>query len=320
MYQQITLSLVIPTYNRGSLIGETLDAALRQTRPFHEIIVIDDGSTDDTEQQLLPYLPHVRYIRNTNQGVQVARNTGVSLATGNYITLCDSDDLLMPEFVAIHTEWLAAHPTCDLIYTNFCNFDEHGQAADKFSFAPAGYFDGGQSEGMFMDDIPDLYERSVRFQPMFPTGSTCRRAFYQSLGGYNPAFKGVGAEDWEFCLRAIGSGNTALCRAPLAKIRRHAGNDSANALYMTLGEIHILEHALEKHPISQRYRTTILASIADRKQSAFDGAFASGKLDQAAALLETMTAKPRGIKAALKRAILAAPSPIKLWLWRQLTR
>ncbi|WP_035349378.1 glycosyltransferase family 2 protein [Edaphobacter aggregans] len=92
-HSSVTISVVIPAYNAGSLIGETLDSVLAQSCPAHEIIVVDDGSTDDTAEVVRRYGNAVRYLRQENQGQAIARNTGIHAATGEWIAPLDSDDI-----------------------------------------------------------------------------------------------------------------------------------------------------------------------------------------------------------------------------------
>lgn len=90
------VSVVIPTYNRGYCIAEAVESALNQTHPKLEIIVVDDGSSDDTEAVLSAYLDRIRYIKQCNAGVSAARNLGLTLAEGSWIAFLDSDDLWNP--------------------------------------------------------------------------------------------------------------------------------------------------------------------------------------------------------------------------------
>jgi glycosyltransferase involved in cell wall biosynthesis len=97
----VTFSIVIPTYNRGALLTRALDSALAQTDPDLEIVVVDDGSTDDTESVVRAYGdPRVRYLRQANAGVCAARNVGARAATGDRFVFLDSDDELLPEALA----------------------------------------------------------------------------------------------------------------------------------------------------------------------------------------------------------------------------
>jgi glycosyltransferase involved in cell wall biosynthesis len=315
MADQVSLSLVIPTYNRGDLIGETLHSAFNQTMPFAEIIVVDDGSTDDTEKVLLDYLDRIKVIRIPNSGVQAARNKGVAAAQSKYVTLCDSDDIFEPDFVTSVVTWLSAHPSCDILYSNFVTFDEHSTHPDKFSVASAEFFEGGKKDNEFVSDIPDLYVRTVAFQPLYPTGSTFQKSFFERIGGYNPAFNRVGAEDWEFTLRAISNGNVAVCTRPLTRIRRHAGNDSADAMRMLIGEVKILEYALKHHPLAAKYEDIIVKGINSRRIHEFNAAFARGDFKTASALLPLLKPIPRDVKFQIKNLILLLPVGLKQAAW-----
>lgn len=314
-----TLSLVIPTYNRASLIGATLDSALAQRLPFLEIIVVDDGSTDDTARVLAQYAGRIQVIQLANGGVQKARNTGAAAAGGDYVVLCDSDDLFEPDYTQTISAWLARHPDYDAVYSNFVTFDERGVHADKFSRAPAGFFDGAkQSEG-FWHDIPDLYLRTLSYQPLFPSGSVIRKTLYQRIGGYDVRFNGVGAEDWEFTLRLIGQARLALCATPLVRIRKHGANDSGDNIRTVSGCVHILEFALKEHPYAAPYRDAILREIDVRRLDVFDGAFARGAFDTASDMLARMRRRPQDRKFRLKAFITGLPGLLRKPLW-QLTQ
>lgn len=317
---QSNISLVIPSYNRAHLIGETIESALNQTLAFKEIIVVDDGSTDDTSTQLSKYEGAITYIRTHNQGVQAARNHGIACSDSTFVVLCDSDDLLMPRFVEKMHDWLVKHPETDVLYCNFVTFEKQSTSKDKFSQAPAGYFQGASREGDFIWNIPDLYGKSIEFQPMFSSGCVCRREFYQSVGGYDSKFKGVGAEDWEFCLRVIARGKIVLCNDPLIRIRRHPGNDSANTLHMRLGEVAILEHALQYHESSARYSKLIARSMEGRRLDAFNAAFSEGRFEWAEVISRSIKTVPLSIKFHAKKAIILCPQTLRNYIWKFVTR
>lgn len=311
-----SITLVIPAYNRGSLIAETLDSALNQTEPFLEIIVVDDGSTDNTAQVLDLYGDRIRRIHVANNGVQRARNLGAAAALGDYVALCDSDDLLAPEYVATMRSWLVANPACDSIYSNFVTFDEDGVIANKFDDAPATFFAGAQRTGQFYHAIPDLYARTLEYQPLFSSGNLIRRSLYERLGGYDAQFNGVGGEDYEFTLRLVDVADMALCITPLVRVRRHRGNDSTDNVRQVRGDVVILEYALAHHPAAARYRDAILASIAERRLDIFNGAFARGSFDIAAETLTLLPHRPHGLAFRLKALITGLPPKLRQPIWR----
>jgi glycosyltransferase involved in cell wall biosynthesis len=311
-----TFSLVIPTYNRAALIGATLRSALGQRLPFIEIIVVDDGSTDNTAAVLEQFSEKITVLKLSNGGVQRARNAGVAAAKGQYVVLCDSDDLLEPDYVEVISNWLRDHSDYDAVYSNFVTFDEHGSYPDKFSLAPAEFFEGARHSNGFWQDIPDLYLRTLSYQPLFPSGSVIRKSFYQRIGGYDARFNGIGGEDWEFTLRLIGQAQLALCSKPLVRIRKHSGNDSADNIHTVGGTVHILEFALKEHPFATPYRNAILRNIDVRCLDVFDSAFARGAFDVAANMLKRMQHRPQDRKFRLKAFITSLPGALRQPLWR----
>lgn len=312
----VQVSLVIPTFNRADLIAATIDSALSQTMPFAEIIIVDDGSTDATTAVIRRYGAQLRVICTENRGVQAARNTGVQAASSAYVTLCDSDDLLQPEYVSVIAPWLGRHDDIDMVYVNFCTFDASAVQADKFSQAPENWFEGATTEGVFLWDIADLYRRTVAYQPLFPTGMMFRRRFYQDLHGYDVGFNRVGGEDWEFTLRAIAAGRIALCRSPLSRIRKHAGNDSGDLVRVLLGEVRILEHALACHDNAGQYACVMRASILARRIDAFHAAFAAGDFVTTGDVLPLLGRTGLGLGFALKKLIASLPGGVRQQVWQ----
>ncbi|MGH9799036.1 MAG: glycosyltransferase family A protein, partial [Blastocatellia bacterium] len=112
------VSIIIPAYNLAPYIAETLDSVFAQTCRDFEIIVINDGSTDDTEERIAPYRNRIVYIRQENRGVMAARNVGLQAARGRYIALLDGDDLWLPNFLEVLVGMLEADPDLSVAYPN----------------------------------------------------------------------------------------------------------------------------------------------------------------------------------------------------------
>ena len=113
------VSIIIPTYNYGALIGETLSSLQRQTLTDWECVVVDDGSTDDTAGVVARVAgrdPRVRYLRQENQRQSVAKNTGLADARGKYVQFLDADDLIEPLKFERQVEFLEAHAEADIVY------------------------------------------------------------------------------------------------------------------------------------------------------------------------------------------------------------
>lgn len=104
------VSIILPTYNRVDVIGRAIASILQQTHRDWELLVVDDGSTDNTLARLRGLDRRIRFISQANQGVAAARNTGLAAATGRFIAFMDSDDEWRPEFLALTTAFLRAHP------------------------------------------------------------------------------------------------------------------------------------------------------------------------------------------------------------------
>jgi glycosyltransferase involved in cell wall biosynthesis len=111
------ISVIIPTYNRWPMVGEALESVLRQSRRDFEIIVIDDGSTDDTTKELQKYGSHVRLVSQARAGVAAARNYGATLAAGRCLAFLDSDDLWRPKKLEVQTAFMSHRPEIQICQT-----------------------------------------------------------------------------------------------------------------------------------------------------------------------------------------------------------
>jgi glycosyltransferase involved in cell wall biosynthesis len=116
--QNIKFSVVIPNYNNGATLARAIESILAQTWPAHEIIVIDDGSSDDSAAVAARFGERVRYIRQANAGVSAARNHGARLATGNWLAFLDADDIYLPERLEAHARWIAREPDIDFLFAD----------------------------------------------------------------------------------------------------------------------------------------------------------------------------------------------------------
>jgi len=109
------ISVIIPSYNSAKYLPEALQSILSQTQKVHEIILIDDGSTDNTEQLIALY-PEVSYFKQINLGIATALNEGIKRATGNLLTFLDADDIWLPDKITIQLNTLRDNPAMDMIF------------------------------------------------------------------------------------------------------------------------------------------------------------------------------------------------------------
>src|SRR5579859_3383624 len=201
------VSVIIPSRDRAALIGEAIGSLLAQTHPAAEIIVVDDGSTDDTAATVKGFGAPVRYHRVERIGPSAARNVGVSLAKSNWIAFCDSDDIWLPTKLERQLRLHALHPALEYSITDFVRVASEGdQGRSGFADAPAGFWSVDRREledKLWVYEAP-LYGRFLRFQPMFPSTLLLSKRRWEALGGFNELpLMGV-CEDFEFGLRQSG--------------------------------------------------------------------------------------------------------------------
>lgn len=124
---QSLISVIIPTYNCVRYVNEAVASALAQTYEPIEVIVIDDGSSDDTESVLAPYVGSIRYHRQENRGAAEARNAGIEMAAGEYIAFLDSDDLWVADKIRTQVDALESNPDFPFVHSDASVIDATGQ-------------------------------------------------------------------------------------------------------------------------------------------------------------------------------------------------
>jgi len=179
------VSVIIPTYNCADYLPQAIESALAQVYPRIEIIIIDDGSTDATEEAIRPYRPRVTYLKQPNSGVSRARNLGISLAQGNYIALLDADDLWEPEKVADQVDLFESDAEVGLVLTdtrviNILTGRKHVISYDMKCIT---------------DPLPELARRC------FPATSSVmiRKQCFDQVGGFDERL--TYGEDWDLYAR-----------------------------------------------------------------------------------------------------------------------
>lgn len=319
-HMSIEVSVIIPTYNRAGLIPFTLDSILRQSHKPSEVIVVDDGSKDDTEAVVRQYASRVKYVRVENGGQGRARNIGVSAATTPWIAFCDSDDLWQPDKLALQVRLFERAPDVQYAFTNFRTvMDNRWSTATKFDTSPPGYWNVPHREidkDLFVIDVP-MFDRLLRHQPIFPSTVMMRRSFYDALGRWNESLRHIPVEDLEFNLRCAAHARIGVVSAPVVGIRKHNSNFSSDALGALLGEIEILRYVLANHPGAKSHAWAIEEQIVVRSARAAEAAFAAGELQKTRQLLEAVPYGRRTWRQHLKAVIVHCPSRLARFLQKQ---
>jgi glycosyltransferase involved in cell wall biosynthesis len=188
------ISIIIPTYNRGHLIEESIRSALEQEVPAYEIFVVDDGSEDDTKTVINPLLAKgVRYLAKKHSGTPDTRNAGILNAKGDFLLWLDSDDVLISSTIARYLEVLRSNPEADVLYGNLIACTENLRQKRVIQYED---WHGRNSQ---------LLGELVFRNPLPNGGTLVRKQCYERVGLYNVSFSR--AEDLEWWSRAA----KALC-------------------------------------------------------------------------------------------------------------
>lgn len=189
MENPLFFSIVIPTYNRQDFILNTLDSVFAQTYPHYEIIIVDNCSTDNTIELLQPLADEgkIRLIQHEKNYERArSRNTGMDNATGDFLTLLDSDDFMYPDNLADAVEFIEKNPGVKCFHNLYELVDADKKTLRKYSFPPIDDPVKAIVSGNFMSCIGGFIDREVYSKFRFDT--------YKEL---------TGAEDWDFWLRII---------------------------------------------------------------------------------------------------------------------
>jgi glycosyltransferase involved in cell wall biosynthesis len=313
----VSVAVIIPTFDRAHLIGETLDSLLAQTHAPAEVIVVDDGSTDDTAAVVLRYGGRMRYHRVEsgagNIGPSAAKNIGVSLATSPWIAFCDSDDIWMPSKLERQLRIHALCPEVEISYTDSVFFGPgRGHDSTLFARPPAGYWEPGRriiEETMWVYE-ESFVERGVRYQPALVSTLLMSRQRFERLGHYNERFSIGLSEDLEFALRNFGHPPIGVLAEPRVGIRRHESNRSRDVYGLWMSQVRIFEYVLREHAAAQPCKAVIQEEVERKRALALARAFTAGELDAVRALAPAVEARFRDWKLTLKIIVAKLPMPI----------
>lgn len=216
------VSVIIPTYNRAGLIGRTIENIFEQTYKNIELIIVDDGSTDDTPSVLKRYSDRIRIVSQRNAGPAVARNRGAQMARGELIAFQDSDDLWKPEKLARQVQMLQAEPSVPCCLCNVLIRVSDGKPLTAFDYS---WIHPDRPEGIWLNVFEVLSTRFV----LFNQAAMIRRDAFERLGGFNQDLRYL--EDYDLPLRLALEGPWAMINDALVLYSEGtAGSFSQQAL------------------------------------------------------------------------------------------
>lgn len=320
--QKLSISVVVPTFNRSYVIHETLDCIIGQTRKVDEIIVVDDGSTDETRSVLARYGDQLHVISIQNSGDLVARNVGLQAAKGDLVAFCDDDDFWREDYISSMANFweLYTKPIC--AYSNFSEvIDGKWSYRSKFDKAPDGYWSKLDIiDGDYAQFTDPVVRELIAFQPFFTSCLMVDRKRFLALGGWDEGVSRMIGCDFATALRAAEHPPIGIMRRPVVGIRKHAGNISGDVQRMNLGDADVLKYVLSTRPTLAAYAPTISQSIDSRRLAAFDTAFARGDFVAARQIVALLSGRPQGLKHWLKRTITQFPPILRKLIWRFIIR
>ncbi len=261
-----TVSVIVPVYNGARYISETLDSILGQTVRPAEVIVVNDGSTDNTVSVVEKYGDSVTLISTPNSGECAARNTGAERAKGNWIALCDGDDLWLPVKLEKQLRLANEVPDIHCVLTDYVEITD-GVIGERshFSYAPEGFWRSAQHNAGIVVREP-ITGKLTTFQPGISSTPLVRREFYLSVGGFD-VDETPWASDTNFHFRCLSVVPFGVVPEVLMHYRRHPGAISADPLKQLRNSVITWEHIIAKYPQAQPYRTELLKGlVAMRKE------------------------------------------------------
>ncbi|WP_246198802.1 glycosyltransferase family 2 protein [Sodalinema gerasimenkoae] len=205
------VSVIIPVYNGGRFLGEAIASVLAQTYTDWELIVVDDGSTEAIEPLIAPYGSRLRYIRQENQGVAVARNRGLEVARGEFIAFLDQDDWFEPDKLEVQVAALQESPHLGMVHSGWFVVDAAGERLSTVN----------PREG-----IPELDLAAwLLWKPVFLGAMLFRRSCFEGVGGFDKKLEKT--PDVALVLRLILKGCQGdWVSRPTVSYRQHQTNAS----------------------------------------------------------------------------------------------
>jgi amino acid adenylation domain-containing protein len=236
------ISVIIPAYNSAQYLSEAIDSVLSQTHSGCEIIVVDDGSTDETKAVCVKYLgekySNIKYVHQSNRGLPAARNKGVETSSGQYLVFLDSDDCLLPSAVEIGLQAMKKHPAAGFVFGRYL-----------YQLARA---DGTFSTEDAFENQPLMASYATILADRHRTQCACgmfRRDVFETVGGYNQELWAL--EDIDLLLRIAQDFPIYYHQQIVSEYRIRDQNMSSKSAAMLVGSAysHRLQHSyVEQHP------------------------------------------------------------------------
>ena len=238
------VSVIIPCYNQARFLAEAVESALNQDYPHKEVIVVNDGSSDNVREVAVKFEGRIVYVEQENKGSSTARNTGIRSARGEYIAFLDSDDVYLPGALLALASYLDNDPDTALV------------CGDSFVFNESGIL-GLRSSHRAPKNIANFRWETVDYCPI-PSTVMVRRSCFVRTGFFEEMGR-EGGEDWLMWVSLSLDFNMAYLDHPIAKYRIHGSNLTSDVERLNRGNraaaVHIVNSPLfYKYPAHFRAR------------------------------------------------------------------
>lgn len=222
------VSVIIPTYNSGNYIKDAVDSVLVQNYKNIEVIVVDDGSTDNTKGILSGYIERgeIHYSYQDNAGLAAARNTGIAVSMGEFIALLDADDVWVSDKISRQVELITAS-SADMVFADFHNFTERGIIIEN------------KNTEKIEDGLPVTFHMLFDINNfIYPSTALIRRDVFSECGFFDTSLNAV--EDYDMWLRIARKFCIIGINEPLSLIRIHESNMSKDISRMLDNELKVI--------------------------------------------------------------------------------
>ena len=253
------VSVVVPTYNYRHYVGEAIESVLAQSHQPLEILVVDDGSTDGTQEELRRFNGRIRYLHQPNRGLSAARNTGILAAAGEFIALLDADDLWAPTKIEKQMA-LMDSPEVGVVFCALNRIDVRSGAEEVKHCLP--------------DSRGDLRRMLLHRNCMTASTVLVRRACFEKAGLFDESLRS--AEDWDMWIRISRHFHFDYVPEPLITYRIHGANMTKKIATMHQYQMQVLRRAFDEDPIAAADRLLRRRGLAYVHFDAGDEYFAAG--------------------------------------------
>ena len=259
------VSVIVSTYNRGRFVCEAVESVLNQTFRDFEVIVVDDGSTDNTPDLLKKYASSIHYIYQRNKGRSAARNSGIRLCRGEYIAFLDDDDIWLPGKLERQVAFLDLHPEAALAHTFTELMDEYGRPLEKETKKHLRSYHKAIRIGY-------TYEGMSRLCVMYTSSVMLRKSCLGRVGLFDPGIEAF--EDWDIYLRfalkyEIGSIPESLARIRIHRAHSTQGEFTRGRISVSLKHLNILD-SIDDPFLRERLRYNFYIHLAHAYYIAMD--------------------------------------------------